>query len=223
MNNSTIKIPILSAAAFVTLFAAGCAQRSSDAETTALNESVTEQTKSSGKTSSAKTSTAKSTSKKAKETTAESTVPASETVTETAVSEKHTGLIGSPEELDIYDVNGNGTEYEFLYNGQFFEAEYTAEPENWKIIDSYKITDKSDMILICKALSDFHPIHGSDYESYRTPEDMAYEWEQHNLAFKLLPEGNSWRENAKDVDLDPEDQGKGIYELFKSRTGGSFF
>ena len=239
MKEKMIKIPILSAAAFITLISGGCAQRAADTDTTVLSETYTELTKDGSETSASAKSktkakakskntttassgkTKKTSSKKAGKTAAKSETSAmTETVTE---STRYTGLISSPEEFEIYDVNGNGTEYEFKYDGQFFEAEYTAEPENWKIIDSYKITDRSDMEIICKALSDFHPIHGSDYTSYRTPEDMAYEWEQHNLAYQLLPSGNSWRENAKDVDLDPEDQGKNIYELYKARTGGDLF
>ena len=58
--------------------------------------------------------------------------------------------------------------------------------------------------------------------SYRDAEDMAYEWLQHNLAYKLLPETSSWKENVKDVDLNPEDQGKSLLELYKDRTGQDF-
>ena len=48
---------------------------------------------------------------------------------------------------------------------------------------------------------------------------MVYEWKQHNLAFQVLPEGNSFRESAKDVDLDPRDQGKSLVEIYEDRTG----
>ena len=57
------------------------------------------------------------------------------------------------------------------------------------------------------------------YKSYRTVDDMVYEWKQHNLAFQVLPEGNSFRESAKDVDLDPRDQGKSLVEIYEARTG----
>ena len=81
------------------------------------------------------------------------------------------------------------------------------------------ITNSNDIKKICKALIDIHPIHGSDMNSYRTVEDMAYEWLQHNMAYKLLPEGNSFRNSAKDVDLDPKDQGKSLVEIYEDRTG----
>ena len=55
--------------------------------------------------------------------------------------------------------------------------------------------------------------------SYRTADDMAYEWVQHNLAYEILPEGNSFRNSAKDVDLDPRDQGMSLVEIYEDRTG----
>ena len=53
----------------------------------------------------------------------------------------------------------------------------------------------------------------------RTPEDLASEWEQHNLAFALLPEGVDLKESARHVDLNPEDQGKSILEFARERLG----
>ena len=103
---------------------------------------------------------------------------------------------------------------------EVFSAIYT--PNNWKIIDSYKITNKQDIIVICEELIKIHPVKGEDGISFRTAEDMAYEWVQHNLAYSLLPEGNEWRNNAKDVDLNPEDQGKNIIELYEKRSGIKF-
>ena len=235
MKKNTVKIPILSAAALITLLSAGCAQYADDTETSVysfVSKSTTEtatktETKTETKTqtetetapeTTTTTKTTKQSRKKKKSETTASEEPASETTVST-VSE-YTGLIKSPEEFEIYDTDGCEWDYEFVYDGRIYEAIYTAEPENWKIIDSYKITDHSDMTIICKALSDIHPIHGKDYITFRTPEDMVYEWEQHNLAYKLLPDSNSWKQNARDVDLDPEDQGKGLYELYKARTGG---
>ena len=54
--------------------------------------------------------------------------------------------------------------------------------------------------------------------SYRTAEDMAYEWIQHNIAYEILSEDSPWKEHVKHVDLNPEDQGKNLKELYKSRT-----
>ena len=75
---------------------------------------------------------------------------------------------------------------------------------------------------ICQALIDIHPIHGSDMISYRTSDDMVYEWLQHNFAYSVLPDDNLWKNNAKDVDFDPQDQGKSIKEIYEDRTGKKF-
>jgi hypothetical protein len=48
---------------------------------------------------------------------------------------------------------------------------------------------------------------------------MAFEWQQHNIAYEQLPEGNQWRESAMNVDLDPDDQGKTFKEMYEERTG----
>ena len=56
-------------------------------------------------------------------------------------------------------------------------------------------------------------------KSYRTVDDLVYEWQQHNLAYTILPDDNSWKEHAKDVDLNPDDQGKSLEEMYEDRTG----
>ena len=108
--------------------------------------------------------------------------------------------------------------YSFEFDGMTFYACYT--PDNWHITDSYRVRQTEDMKVICQALIDLHPIHGSDMESWRTPEDMAEEWIYHDLAYELLSDGDPWKERAKDVDLDPYDQGKSLYELFLSKREG---
>ena len=77
------------------------------------------------------------------------------------------------------------------------------------------------MMIICQALSEVHPIHGKDMVSYRTPEDMAYEWQQHNFAYYMLPEESPWKQSVQNVDLDPKDQGKSFSELYEDRTNKS--
>lgn len=52
------------------------------------------------------------------------------------------------------------------------------------------------MTLICQALADEHPVHGADLVSYRTAEDMAYEWQQHNIAYQLLSDDSPFRNNV---------------------------
>lgn len=58
--------------------------------------------------------------------------------------------------------------------------------------------------------------------SFRTPEDMADEWMQHNIAYAILPEGNEWISHVRGVDLDPYDQGKSFIEIYRDRTGKEF-
>ena len=133
-------------------------------------------------------------------------------------SEEDDGILKSADDLGLYDIDGENVSFAFTYGDETFYAYYT--PENWKIVDSYKINSMADMLIICQALIDIHPLHGNDGESYRTPKDMAYEWIQHNIAYKLLPDNDPWKYNAKDVDLNPADQGKSIYEMYKAKTGG---
>ena len=124
------------------------------------------------------------------------------------------------DEISIIDIDGKGINYEFIYNDTVFKVFYTYD--NWKIYNSYLISNKNDMKKICQALIEIHPIHGSDMMSFRTSDDMVYEWTQHNLAYKLLPVDNSWRNSAKDVDFDPMDQGKSLKEIYEDRTGKKF-
>ncbi len=118
--------------------------------------------------------------------------------------------------IQIVDVDGNDTNYEFIYHEEIFKVYYVYD--NWKIYDSYKIKNQADMKIICQALIDIHPIHGRDRVSYRTADDMVYEWVQHNIAYEILPEESKWRNNAKNVDFDPDDQGKSLKEMFDDRT-----
>ena len=124
------------------------------------------------------------------------------------------------EKIVITDIDGKDRNYSFTYNGEIFKATYTYD--HWKIYDSYKIRNMNDIKNICQKLINIHPIHGKDRLSYRTAEDMAYEWLQHNLAYDILPDNNKWRKNAKDVDLDPDDQGRSMKEIYEDRTGEKF-
>lgn len=126
-----------------------------------------------------------------------------------------TSYIG--EGIDIRNIDGDNTNYDFSYNNEIFKVIYIND--TWKIYNSYKITNMKDIKEICKSLLEIHKIPSSDYKSYRTVEDMAYEWKQHNLAYQILPEGNMFRNSAKDVDLDPKDQGKSMAEIYEDRTG----
>lgn len=126
----------------------------------------------------------------------------------------------STEDLNLRDIYGSGYYYLFTYKGEDYTAIYTYD--NWCVYDSYKITSGRAMKKICQALIDEHPVHGNDYESFRTAKDMVYEWKQHNIAHAILPDDNPWKETSGNVDFDPEDQGRSLSELYEDRTGEEF-
>lgn len=133
------------------------------------------------------------------------------------VEDESENVLTSIQKINLHDVNGKKTNYIFTYKDVSYSAIYTKD--NWHIVDSYKITNEKDMEIICGALIYIHPIHGKDKISFRTAEDLVYEWVQHNIAYNLLPEDNKWKTNAKDVDFNPEDQGKNLKEMYESRNG----
>lgn len=125
-------------------------------------------------------------------------------------------LIISKDDINLTDTDGKGKNYSFKYNNETYTAVYTKD--NWHINNSYKIKNKKDITLICEALNDVHRIHGKDMHSYRTAEDMMEEWVIHNIAYDYLPEGINWKKHAKDVDLNPADQGKSLEEMYKEKV-----
>ncbi len=145
-----------------------------------------------------------------------STFSASSTETAPSAENTDSSFLTSADDIDLHATDDSGAYFAFVYNGEEFTALYF--PDNWRIYDSYKIKDEDDIILICQALKDIYPIHSADYQSYRTAEDMAYEWLQHNIAYNILPDSSSWKESAKDVDIDPKDQGKSVYQMFLDRN-----
>ena len=137
-----------------------------------------------------------------------------------ASTEVGSGILSDPSDINLRDADGNDKNYLFTYDGEDFSVVYTTD--NWRIYDSYKINSTEDMTIICEALISVHQIHGSDMESYRTAEDMAYEWLQHNIAYQFLPDESPWKVHAQNVDLDPKDQGKSFSEIYEDRTGKEF-
>ena len=116
----------------------------------------------------------------------------------------------SPAAIELKDTDGQGRNFTFVYGGEQFNAEFSYRydgKENWRIYDSYKITNEADMIAICQALINIHTIRGRDLQSLRTPQDMAQEWKIHNRAYNMLS-GSGAKTRCKDVDFDPDDQGK---------------
>ena len=117
--------------------------------------------------------------------------------------------------INLIDIDGNKTNYSFKYNNEVYHAIYTTD--NWHIVDSYKITNENDIKKICRILVKEHPIHSSDKNSYRTIDDLVFEWKQHNIAYFLLPYDNKYKENVRSVDLNPDDQNQNIIEMYKRR------
>ncbi len=128
----------------------------------------------------------------------------------------------SGEDIDLTSLDNAGYAYRFTYSGKKYRAVYTASYDTWTVYDSYRITNQHDITIICQALIDVHPVHGADLKSFRTADDMAYEWQQHNIMYELLPKDSRWKSSAKDVDLDPYDQGKSYKEIYENRTGKKF-
>ena len=118
---------------------------------------------------------------------------------------------------DINLRSAGGGYYYFTYNGEDYKALYSYS--TWTIYDSYKITNKKDMKIICQALSDERPVPSRDGQSYRTADDMAYEWDQHNKIHMIAPDGSRTKERTRNVDLDPEDQGKSYKDLYNENLG----
>ncbi|MBR6171900.1 MAG: hypothetical protein IKQ49_01865 [Eubacterium sp.] len=121
--------------------------------------------------------------------------------------------IGSAEELSL--STEDSVHYQFQYHQQSFQAVF--EGGVWKIYDSYRIANTQDQVIICRALSDEHPVKDKAGTGYRTADDLSFEWQQHNIAYYLLPDDSPWKKNAKDVDLNPEDQGKTLFQFMLER------
>ena len=130
------------------------------------------------------------------------------------------GILSSAADINLISADGGTKNYTFTYNGETYKAKHTAD--HWTIYDSYKINSRADMMIICQALIDLYPVHGSDMASYRTAEDMTFEWLQHNMGYMILGEKSEWASHLKDVDFDPADQGKTFDEIYKDRTGKEF-
>ena len=166
--------------------------------------------------SSAPVTTTTTTTTTASTTTTTATTTAAATTASAAQSET-TAAPQAPKELTLTDTDGQGRDFTFELNGQTFRAKFSYRydgKENWRVFDSYKITNESDMIAVCTALISVHTIRGRDLSSLRTPQDMTEEWKIHNSVYEMLGEGDI-KEHCKDVDFDPDDQGKGYADYFK--------
>lgn len=124
-------------------------------------------------------------------------------------------LLSSTEDIGLTSTDGKN--YTFTYDERQYTAIYT--PDHWKVRDSYDINSIEDMTIICQALINEHPIHARDMVSYRTAEDMVYEWEVHNIAYFLFSDKNEAKAHARDVDFNPEDAGLTFEEYYDKYMG----
>ena len=124
-------------------------------------------------------------------------------------ADSNPSLLASTDDLNLR--SDDSEHYSFEYGGITYTAEF--QGNSWRIYDSYRIMNHEDMLLICQALTAEHPIPTADGKGNRSIEDLAHEWDQHNFAFTLLPEGSEWKERARHVDLNPEDQGKELMDF----------
>ncbi len=134
-----------------------------------------------------------------------------------AFSSAQAGLLTSTADIGLTSQDDQGRNYTFTYDGREYMAIH--KTDHWKIIDSCDINNEADMHIICQALIDLHQIHGKDMVSYRTADDMVYEWEVHNLAYLLVEDDDPMKERLKDVDFDPQDQGCTFDEIYYNHTG----
>lgn len=134
-----------------------------------------------------------------------------------ALSSIQTGLLTSAADIALTATDDQGKNYTFTYDGKEYAAIHTAD--HWKIKDSYDINNEADMLIICQALIDTHQIHGKDMVSYRTADDMVYEWEVHNLAYAMISDDDPMKSHLRDVDFDPQDQGCSFEEIYYNHTG----
>ena len=136
--------------------------------------------------------------------------------------------VPSGEELikedEVIMSSKNGIDYVIDPDGLEVHAKWDKDEESWKIYNSYLINNENDMYKICTALYNLHPVPtAKNSTEYRTIDDMVYEWQEHNKGYlysKRLPDGklkNMGIEATKDVDINPGDQGKNVYQLIWER------
>ena len=129
------------------------------------------------------------------------------------------------DEISISQFKNDKNKYKFNYKeDNEYTAEWDEDKSSWKVNDSYQIENYDDILKICNALSKEHPVPlGDGTDGYRTPEDMAYEWVQHNIGYQLclslsfIEKAKSGLDNCMHVDINPGDQGKSVWQLIKER------
>ena len=139
--------------------------------------------------------------------------------------------------IELTPAAGTEKQYTFSYKNNVYTAVYSGtdggKNDNWHIEESYRMTDKADMLAICETLSKEHTVGGC-LTGERTAMDMVNEWELHNkgynavtmamnIPFLLSDEQKTrfrgYQERLKHVDLDTEDQGLTMEEFLTMRLG----
>jgi hypothetical protein len=124
---------------------------------------------------------------------------------------------------DVQLTEGEDGKYLFDYAGETFTAAYAGG--SWQIEDSYKIRNENDLRIICAVLSNRGPVGSKVHGGYRSPESLAFEWQQHNIVYYWAAPfaGTSLADAAIEstwaVDLDPsDDEGKNAIQLSWDRA-----
>ena len=128
------------------------------------------------------------------------------------------------QEDEIIFSSDDNINYEAKTGELTINAEWNSDTQTWKIFDSYLITNRKDIYKICEALYSLHKVPTANGSSeYRTIDDMVYEWEEHNKGYlysKKVPFSTLRQmgiEATKDVDINPGDQNKNVYQLMWER------
>jgi len=164
--------------------------------------------------------------------TAQQTTSAAETTVTTTAAQQGTAssyatsqATETAKQVPVITLTPKGNdEYTFVYNSLTFTAQFSVygeNRENWRVTDSYLITDRKVITAVCQALINEKKVHGKDLTSYRTASDMADEWSLHNLAYQHLSEGSA-KQHAKDVDLNTDDQGKTLMDYLRKYMNGDY-
>ena len=130
-------------------------------------------------------------------------------------------LSGSGFSLSYDGSDDYADNYSFIYGDETFTAHYTPYlGGDWKIVDSYRITDRGDMVVICEALLKENKVSGR-ITRFRTAKDMADEWVIHDQGYTLAKAYSMTDavRRLKDVDMDKKDQGKTFGDFLNEFLG----
>ena len=88
------------------------------------------------------------------------------------------------------------------------DGERVQDPD-YQVIDSYRITDESEMQDIINSIRDYDRMFPSPYVWDRTDESIIYEWKLHNFAYKFAYSSED-KERARHADFNNIDENRGL-------------